>query len=67
MVRYIAQFLGTLWTDELPAVVSKRGIDDGNQKSGCFLRPIKESFIYQILTLNFSCAKNKSINRLGKI
>jgi hypothetical protein len=31
---------------EVRAVVSKRGVDDGNQKGGGFLQPAQESLIY---------------------
>jgi hypothetical protein len=31
---------------EVRAVVSKRGVDDGNQKGGGFLQPAKESRYY---------------------
>jgi len=31
---------------KMPAVVSKRGVDDGNQKGGDSLQPAKESRIY---------------------
>jgi len=32
--------------DEVRAVVSKRGVDDGNQKGGGFLQPAQESHYY---------------------
>jgi hypothetical protein len=32
--------------DLMRAVVSKRGVDDGNQKGGGFLQPAQESQIY---------------------
>jgi hypothetical protein len=31
---------------EVRAVVSKRGVDDGNQKGGGFLQPAQESHYY---------------------
>ncbi|MHA1232871.1 MAG: hypothetical protein ACTSPQ_19760 [Candidatus Helarchaeota archaeon] len=37
----------------MPAAISKRSIDDGNQLGGCSLQPVKkESLSYQI-SINF--------------
>jgi hypothetical protein len=48
---------------EVRAVVSKRGVDDGNQKGGGFLQPAQESQTYYNLKKikrkqNFKISKN---------
>jgi hypothetical protein len=51
------------------AVVSKRGVDDGNQKGGDFLQPAQESQkqynpekikTQEIFSINFFCRKYKN-------
>jgi len=37
-----------LLEQKVPAVVSKRGVDDGNQKGGCSPQPAQESHNYYI-------------------
>jgi len=55
MSRKGAQF----WFDKVRAVVSKRGVDDGNQKGGGSLQPAQESQINYIIKKGNVKKKNK--------
>ena len=51
----------------MPAVVSKRGVDDGNQKGGGFLQPAQESLIYCTIFFKDVQLKNKIFYFLDRI
>jgi len=49
-LEIMSQEGSSLWGGEVRAVVSKRGVDDGNQKGGGSLQPAKENhFHYKTL------------------
>ncbi len=45
-LEIMSQENSPLWGGEVRAVVSKRGVDDGNQKGGGSLQPAKENHSY---------------------
>jgi len=49
------------WLDKVRAVVSKRGVDDGNQKGGGSLQPAQESQTNYITKKTNVKKKNKKI------